>query len=51
MINCVAGEDNGADHDNTINPYKEDKTKLVWNVFNERNGEIFPINVFEYNIR
>ena len=25
MINCVAGEDNGADHDNTINPYKEDK--------------------------
>ena len=25
MINCVAGEDNGAGHDNTINPYKEDK--------------------------
>ena len=25
MINCVAGEDNGAGHDNTINSYKEDK--------------------------
>ena len=25
MINCVAGEDNGAGHDNTINPYKEGK--------------------------
>ena len=25
MINCVEGEDNGAGHDNTINPYKEDK--------------------------
>ena len=30
-------------------PYKEDKTKLVWNVFNEENGEIVPINIFEYN--
>ena len=25
MINCVAGEENGVGHDNTINPYKEDK--------------------------
>lgn len=30
-------------------PYKEDKSKLVWNVFNEENGEIVPINIFEYN--
>jgi hypothetical protein len=30
-------------------PYKEDKSKLVWNVFNERNGEVFPVNIFEYN--
>ena len=32
-------------------PYKEDKSKLVWNVFNERNGEIFPVNIFEYNYK
>ena len=32
-------------------PYKEDKSKLVWNVFNERNGEVFPINIFEYNYK
>ena len=38
-------------YDDEFNPYKEDKTKLVWNVFNERNGEIFPINVFEYNYK
>jgi hypothetical protein len=30
-------------------PYKEDKSKLVWNVFNEENGEIVPINIFEYS--
>jgi hypothetical protein len=30
-------------------PYKEDRSKLVWNVFNEENGEITPINIFEYN--
>ena len=30
-------------------PYKEDKSKLVWNVFNENNGEIELINIFEYN--
>jgi hypothetical protein len=38
-------------YDDEFNPYKEDKTKLVWNVFNERNGEIFPINIFEYNYK
>lgn len=32
-------------------PYKEDKSKLVWNVFNERNGEVFPVNIFEYNYK
>ena len=32
-------------------PYKEDTFKLVWNVFNEDNGEIVPINIFEYNWR
>lgn len=32
-------------------PYKEDKSKLVWNIFNERNGEIFPVNLFEYNYK
>jgi hypothetical protein len=32
-------------------PYKEETSKLVWNVFNERNGKIFPINLFEYNYR
>lgn len=35
----------------SFKPYKEDKTKLIWNVFNERNGEIFPINIFEYNYK
>lgn len=30
-------------------PYKEDKSKLVWNVFNVEQGEIVPINIFEYN--
>ena len=35
----------------TFKPYKEDKSKLVWNVFNERNGEIFPVNIFEYNYK
>lgn len=34
-----------------FNPYKEDKTKLVWNVFNECNGEICPLNIFEYNYK
>ena len=38
-------------YDDTFSPYKEDKTKLVWNVFNERNGEIFPLNIFEYNYK
>jgi hypothetical protein len=32
-------------------PYRENKEKLVWNVFNERNGEIFPVNIFEYNYK
>lgn len=30
-------------------PYKEDKSKLVWNIFAEENGEIVPINIFEYS--
>ena len=38
-------------YDNEFNPYKEDKTKLVWNVFNECNGEICPLNIFEYNYK
>lgn len=38
-------------YDDEFNPYKEDKTKLVWNVFNECNGEICPLNIFEYNYR
>ena len=33
----------------TFKPYQEDKTKLVWNVFNEHNGDILPINIFEYH--
>ena len=37
------------DEKKAFKPYKEDKSKLVWNIFNERNGEIFPINIFEYN--
>ena len=36
-------------YDDKVKPYKEDKTTLVWNVFNEQNGEILPINIFEYN--
>jgi hypothetical protein len=32
-------------------PYREDKSKLVWNVFNERNGAVFPVNIFEYNYK
>ena len=38
-------------YNDKFNPYKEDKTRLVWNVFNEWNGEIFPINIFEYNFK
>ena len=38
-------------YDAGFNPYKEDKTKLVWNVFNECNGEICPLNIFEYNYK
>ena len=38
-------------YDAEFNPYKEDKTKLVWNVFNECNGEICPLNIFEYNYK
>lgn len=38
-------------YDDEFNPYKEDKTKLVWNVFNECNGEICPLNIFEYNYK
>lgn len=38
-------------YDDEVKPYKEDKTKLVWNVFNEQNGEILPINIFEYNYK
>ena len=38
-------------YDDEFNPYKEDKTKLVWNVFNERNGEIFPINIFNHQLK
>ena len=38
-------------YDNEVKPYKEDKTTLVWNVFNEQNGEILPINIFEYNYK
>ena len=30
MINCVAGEDNGAGHDNAINPYIEDEKLPTW---------------------
>ena len=37
--------------DEGFKPYKENKTKLIWNVFNERNGEIFPVNIFEYNYK
>jgi hypothetical protein len=37
------------DEKRAFKPYKEDKSKLVWNVFIERNGEIFPVNIFEYN--
>ena len=38
-------------YDAEFNPYKEDKTKLVWNVFNECNGEICPLNIFEHNYK
>lgn len=38
-------------YDDKFNSYKEDKTKLVWNVFNECNGEICPLNIFEYNYK
>ena len=38
-------------YDDEVKPYKEDKTTLVWNVFNEQNGEILPINIFEYNYK
>lgn len=38
-------------YDAEFKPYKEDKTKLVWNVFNECNGEICPLNIFEYNYK
>lgn len=38
-------------YDDEGKPYKEDKTTLVWNVFNEQNGEILPINIFEYNYK
>jgi hypothetical protein len=30
-------------------PYKEDKSRLKWNVFNESSGEIKVINIFEYS--
>ena len=30
-------------------PYKEDKSRLKWNVFNESGGEIKVINLFEYS--
>ena len=33
----------------TFKPYKEDKSKLVWNVFNEENVQIICVNIFEYN--
>jgi len=29
--------------------YKEDKSKLGWNVIAEDNGKIYPKNIFEYN--
>ena len=29
--------------------YKPETKKLVWYVFNEENGDIVPINLFEYN--
>ena len=38
-------------YDDEVKPYKEDKTTLVWNVFNEQDGEILPINIFEYNYK
>lgn len=37
------------DEKRAFKPYKEDKSKLVWNVFTECSGEIFPVNIFEYN--
>ena len=37
------------DNEKAFKPYKEDKSKLVWNVFNEENGQIICINLFEYN--
>ena len=33
----------------TFKPYKEDKSKLVWNIFVEESGNIVPVNIFEYN--
>jgi hypothetical protein len=30
-------------------PYKEDKSRLKWNVFNESDGHIKVINLFDYN--
>lgn len=32
-------------------PYKEDKSKLLWNIFVEDNGAIVPVNIFEYSRR
>lgn len=33
----------------TFKPYKADTKKLIWNIFNEENGKIEVINLFEYN--
>lgn len=35
--------------DKSFVPYKPNKSKLIWNVFNEENGKIKVINLFEYN--
>lgn len=37
------------DDEKAFKPYKEDKSKLVWNIFNKENGQIVCINLFEYN--
>lgn len=41
----VKGAFDGADFE----PYKPQKDRLTWYVFNEEQGRIVPINIFEYN--
>ena len=39
----------GEEEKKNFKPYKEDKSRLKWNVFNESGGEIKVINIFDYS--